>query len=349
MITRAGKGGMKNVHLSGVDRERICGRWLPRFLFFVALLVSLVRTLPPGIAFDGDEVSYLDIGDAYFRGDWKTALNAQWSPLYSWIEGLALHLLRPSFQWEPWVVQLVNFVLYIFTLVCFHFFWRQVIRARSEGTDLDACEHRVVLPRLAFWALGYTIFLFVHVDDLSSATPDVCFAGLVYLAAGRILSIRSKGASCFTFLVLGIVLGVGYLAKAVMLPLAVVFLAVAVLSVRNRLSALVYGLVAIVAFLAVAGPFVFALSKAKGRLTFGDTGFLNYAWHVNGAPFVHWQGDLPGLGKPAHATRKIFQSPTSTNSRLRSEAPTPHGTTPPIGTKACDPDSVSRSKSGRCS
>ena len=31
-----------------------------------------------------DGVSYLDIGDAYFRGDWKAAVNAYWSPVYSW-------------------------------------------------------------------------------------------------------------------------------------------------------------------------------------------------------------------------------------------------------------------------
>ena len=43
-----------------------------------------------------DGISYLDIGDAYFRGEWNTAINAQWSPIYSWLLGLALYVFKPS-------------------------------------------------------------------------------------------------------------------------------------------------------------------------------------------------------------------------------------------------------------
>jgi hypothetical protein len=61
----------------------------------------------------------------------------------------------------------------------------------------------------------------------------------------------------------------------------------------------------------VSAPFVVAISRVKGRLTFGDTGRLNYAWHVNRAtPFIHWQGEPAGAhGTPAHPSRKLFDSP----------------------------------------
>ena len=32
-----------------------------------------------------DGVSYLDIADSYLRGDWHNAINAYWSPMYSWL------------------------------------------------------------------------------------------------------------------------------------------------------------------------------------------------------------------------------------------------------------------------
>jgi hypothetical protein len=31
----------------------------------------------------GDTISYLDMGDYFLKGEWSTALNSQWSPLYA--------------------------------------------------------------------------------------------------------------------------------------------------------------------------------------------------------------------------------------------------------------------------
>ena len=68
-------------------------------------------------------------------------------------------------------------------------------------------------------------------------------------------------------------------------------------------------MVAGVIFLLISGAFIAALSKAKGRLTFGDSGKLNYAWYVNGTTYRHWQGEPTGSGLPKHPTRKIFDTP----------------------------------------
>ena len=54
---------------------------------------------------------------------------------------------------------------------------------------------------------------------------------------------------------------------------------------------------------------VIALSKDKHRATFGDAGRLNYARYVGGAPILHWQGEPPGTGSPAHPTRKVLANP----------------------------------------
>ena len=50
------------------------------------------------MAFDG--VSYLDMANAYLRGDWHTAINGYWNPLYSWLLGIGFLVLRPSAYWD---------------------------------------------------------------------------------------------------------------------------------------------------------------------------------------------------------------------------------------------------------
>jgi hypothetical protein len=94
-----------------------------------------------------------------------------------------------------------------------------------------------------------------------------------------------------------------------MLPLAGVSLLVAFLPARDPRRTARALLAAGLALGLVVAPFAAALSLQKGRLTFGDTGRLNYAWFVNGAPAYDWQGKTPGLGTPKHPTQLIYPSP----------------------------------------
>ena len=59
------------------------GAWL------LAIVLGLIQVDAYRFTLSSDDpISYLDIGDAYLRGDWNAALNSYWSPLYSWIVGL---------------------------------------------------------------------------------------------------------------------------------------------------------------------------------------------------------------------------------------------------------------------
>ena len=77
----------------------------------VAILLGLLQAWASRNNFDNTGVPYLDIGDAYFRGDWSMAINATWSPFYSWLLGLALYILKPSAYWESICLYMVNFVM----------------------------------------------------------------------------------------------------------------------------------------------------------------------------------------------------------------------------------------------
>lgn len=256
---------------------------------------------------NADAMSYLDIAEAYLRRDWNTAVNAYWSPLYSWLIAIALLIIKPSPYWKFTVLHLVNFGMYLFALGCFSFLAREIVRAHRQRTVLGF----VALPDWALLALGYSLVIWssLFLISVPLESPDMLVAAFVYLATAILLRIRRYPSGWTAYIGLGIVLGVGFLAKSVMLPLAVVFLFGCLFVAGNLRHALPRVALAGVFFVLVAGPFVFAMSRAKGSLTTGKTGALNYLWTTNHVINTHWQGEEPGSGTPAHATRKIFDDP----------------------------------------
>jgi hypothetical protein len=69
-------------------------------------------------------------------------------------------------------------------------------------------------------------------------------------------------------------------------------------------------LTSVIVFLAVSGPWIMALSQAKGRFTFGDSARVNYLVMVNGAsPSWYFQNLGTARGHYSHPVRKIFDAP----------------------------------------
>ena len=262
-----------------------------------------------------DIIAYLDVGDAYLRGDWQGAINGYWSPLYSWILAFTLSFLKPSTYWEFPAVKLVNFLIYLFSFVCFNFFWREVIFYYQARIPKDSLNSSFEIPKWVWVVLGYSLFLLSSLQwiGIYCDTPDMCVAAIVYLAAALVLRIHqpSNSKHWLNFIALGGVLGLGYLSKTAMFPVAFVFLGVAMFSVGNLRRALLPTLVSLLIFTTISSPFIVAVSTARGHPTFGDAGKLNYAWLVTGGvkPYRFWQGDEPGSGTPKHPPRKIFSSP----------------------------------------
>lgn len=260
---------------------------------------------------NADAMSYLDIAEAYLRRDWHTAVNAYWSPLYSWFIALALWIVRPSAYWKFAVLHVVNFGIYLFAMGCFRFLIRETVRRlQSQRAELLATGF-VTLPDWAVLALGYSLFIWstLFLVTIRLESPDMLVASFVYLASGILLRIRRQPSNWVLFVLLGVVLGFGFLAKSVMLPLALVFIIACMFSVGSLRRALPRVAVAVAFFVMVAGPFVFAMSQAKGRLTTGLSGRLNYLWSINRVRNTHWQGEEPAHGEPRHTTRKIFDAP----------------------------------------
>ncbi|HEX8475460.1 MAG TPA: hypothetical protein VF666_15635 [Pyrinomonadaceae bacterium] len=278
----------------------------------LAALLGALHAWNARHAMNPDGISYLDMGDAAMRGDWSMAFNGLWSPLYGWLIGFVLAVVEPTAYWEVPLVHFVNFIIYLLALICFDFFLHEMIRYLHGHRDGATSDARKPLPTWAWTVLGYPLFMWaaLYLNGLAAVTPDMLMSASVYLATAILLRIRGGRAGWLEFAALGVVLGFGYLAKASMFPLAFVFLLSSLFAFGNLRRAVPRASLALCVFLAVGSLYFVPLSLAKGRLTFGDSGMLNYAWYVNQTTLhVHWQGEPRGNGTPAHPTRKVHDAP----------------------------------------
>jgi hypothetical protein len=260
-----------------------------------------------------DGISYLDVASAFARHDWSSAINAYWSPLYPFLLSIGLRLFKPAAYWEFTVVHFVNFFIFLGSAAAFQFFLSRFMRDRSVRTKAAGSDALSVLPEWAMRALGYSLFLWcsLKLTPIAVVSPDMTVALFVYLAAGIVIGMRAEGrARIWDFTLLGLVLGLGYLAKAPMLPVGIVFLAIALYLTRPTAKAVIGTGIAALAMILVAAPFVVKLSHEQGHLTWGDSARLNYAWYVNYVPRYHWQGAPSKYGTPVHPTSQVFTNPT---------------------------------------
>jgi len=271
-----------------------------------------------------DGNNYLDVASAYLRGDWTHAVNAYWSPLFSWLLALCLGLFRPSSRWESTLLHLLNFVALLLALRSFEFFFQAFLRAQKTlGWTGDAEEP---LSDLGWWALGYGLFLStsLYVLSVSATTPDMFVAVFTYLIAGLILRIWAQRGGWLLFAALGFTLGCAYLTKTFYFPMTFVFLPTAWLATENPRKTLKQAVLGFAVFALAAGPWIAVLSRAKNRVTFGDVGKLNFAMMIDQIPQpFFWQGEN-NTGTPKHPVRQLLSKP-----RLYEYAVPVGGTYPP--------------------
>jgi len=284
----------------------------PRILFWsAAVVVGLIQVWAHRHNINPDSISYIEIAQSAREAGWKSYVNGYWSPLYPFLLTNAFRIFDPGPLRESTVVIFVNLAIYLANLACFEWFLRELLRLR-DASDGSA-ERGFPISSRTLWICGYVFFLWAGQYWVTPGwvSPDLCAAGLGYLATVALIRIHRGQASWATFVFFGAVLGLGYLAKAPILPLAFVFLACGFLAVSSDRPAWTRAALAVIVFLMIAAPLAVSLSMAKGRMTFGDSGRISYAEFVNGAPkYVHWEGEPPGTGIPAHPQRRLLGEPT---------------------------------------
>lgn len=277
---------------------------LDRILILASLLLGLLHAWVGRYAMNPDGISYLDVGDAFWRHDWRVAANAWWSPLYPWAIGAVLGIAKPSPRLEFPLVHLVNFGVFVAALFAFRFFLRGFLQLPREKGPAG-------LPDWAFSLLGYGAFLWIalEVETVYDVSPDLAVLASFCLSLGVLIRLRPSDR-LLKFALFGLTLGLGYWTKAILLPLGFAILAVGWLW-KHSSEGWGRGMaMAALVFICSATPLIVFLSHQKGRFTFSDSGRVNYAWAVSPRTATrNWQGVEPGSGTPSHPTRQLLKHP----------------------------------------
>jgi len=256
-----------------------------------------------------DGISYLDMSDAVFPGtEWRRLITGTWSPLYPFLLGLG-RLLRPDPYREIVTGHLINIPMFLAAFAAFEFFLRNVV-PREEISDLTR-EH-VSLPRSVYLVVGYTLFLWASIANITLRTlrADMLMTTFLLLAMGMLLRIKWRGGTWARYLTLGMILGFGYLAKAPILPIGGLILASSLLLAGDWKRTLPKALLSAIVSLAIGSLYFIPLSQKRGDLTLGESSSYNYLIHVD-RPETAWylQQVGRGSGRFLHSATKIFDKP----------------------------------------
>jgi 4-amino-4-deoxy-L-arabinose transferase-like glycosyltransferase len=272
------------------------------FLRAFVLVLGVAALWTTRDALNPDGVAYLDASDVYLSGSLASG-TGYWSPLYPLMLAGARALLGRGPERETAITQGVNLIAFLLAFLALEYLLyeiRRVTRRRRPGAPT---------PNDFIWGLlVYAFFVATTVAwvRLWMATPDMTVLAIVLAIAGLCVRLADGLGGWGAIVMLGVVLGLGYLAKAAMFPIAFVVLGTLAVVHRNRLT-VVRLVVAGAIFLAISGPQIVYASRLKGSPTFGDVGRLNYLWFI---------ANVPGPVSPAFALPARLPSPDSVAQRV---------------------------------
>ena len=289
-------------------RVRLIDRVATGLVLALGALHTAVAALQGSMNEDG--IGYLDVGAAWLRGDWSSAISATWNPLYALLLSPATLDAVPIGARFP-IVHGLNFLIFAVSYIAFLALWREL--AGVARAHADARPGTAPIPILPWVLVGHALFAWAALTlvGMWTVTPDMLVAGLLFAAAGLLLRHRAVPRIRTAFL-FGLVLGLGYLAKPVMFPLGLLFLGIAGLAwAANRPPGTWLGSTgsATGGFLLFALPWIVAVSVKQGEPTFGESGTITYIRYVNDVAYPFWTDAGSATGEPLHPMHRVAEAP----------------------------------------
>jgi len=242
-------------------------------LFFWAIGIAFAVVQAWSFRFTAtvDGIAYLDMSDFTLGGfGWQHLINGVWSPLYPMVLGMTRHLISGSGEIQN--SHYIDIGIFIFAFLCFEVL-RRTIKAVTPGLRVNGW---------AFDVIAYAMFLWASISaiTLRMIRPDMLMSGFLYLAASLVLTIRARGESWRNYILLGVVLGIGYLAKAPMLYIGLVLIG-CTLNARYLRQTALKAAVAGAILLVVGSLYFIPLSSRVGHFTLGQSSEYNYLTHID--------------------------------------------------------------------
>lgn len=318
-------------------------RWLPKLWLrrlwplycLLTIFVTFGYALWDPYQIDGDAVAYMDIGDLLRSHQWAGAINAYWHPLYPATLALGHGLFRATRFTELHAYYFVNLGIFMIEMLAIVSFTDAVTLLRERrSTAIGEDANRFVLDKYSLRYLGLALIVLSAQRELSigKVRPDALLQA--FLLFGLAALLRHLTTSKLSYAAwMGLALGLAYLTKsfAFLFTLACIgsLVAFRLFWQRHSLARIAAAAaLSLACFGAVAGPYIVALSKQKGRFDFGDSGSLNYAWYVGGTEKMHLQNAHPELYGSSEVHLKHPNQVLLTSPLVVSYKQLPYGTYP---------------------
>ena len=278
--------------------------------WLTALLLAAIQAWAHRYATNPDGLSYLDHARAFLTGDLEAAIDPYWGPLYPALLASGLRLADPPPEWVLPLVRGVNLLILLGAVVCFDWFFRELLRARDRRGADDGLTPAVSDTSLAYFAYGVFAYCALGLVGLDLVTPDLTIVAVCFAAAALGVRLCRLGWRWTTAIQLGLTLGVAYLTKSVMFPLGAIVITSLAFTPSLQHARARSVLLAGAAFLAVASLLIVPISLETGGLSFGTSGKLTYAFIVNRVPYTNWQGDSAPAGSvPLNPPKRLSGNP----------------------------------------
>ena len=270
----------------------------PILLALLLVLVTAVLAMVQCGGWDGtvngDGVSYLDLARLYSHGRLSALANGYWSPLYPMLLAAAMRatgvagpqplatLLTPELR----VVFAVNVVVMVGAAAAFGRLLIALHRAAGPAPRAALVCRLLAASALFVWCM-------IRFIGATSVTPDALLATWLLLVAAELVDASVQPPSSARTFRIAAFLAAGYGTKAVFFPVAALVLGaylVVTLRTADRAAWRAHLVRALAPVLLLVAPLVVVQSASQHRLSFGETGRLNYRWYVLGAPHASASG-----------------------------------------------------------
>lgn len=250
------------------------------FFWLLALGVAGIDAYTTRFFINSDAIAYIEIGEAMKRFCWHDVVNFTFSPLYSFLIAVFQSVVRISPLNEIIWIKLLNLMVFILTLGAFELLLRFL---RYEYTAIIN-THQNPIPWPCIVAMLYSILLVTTLVSIRVRliNPDMLVFCLILICYVVIMWIRKDCGPFYKYVILGILAGIGYLAKAYLFIFSPIFLAMAGILAGSFKKAVPRIAVASIFLAVTVSPLLVALSIKKGEFTYGEGGRHVYTIVIGG-------------------------------------------------------------------
>jgi hypothetical protein len=287
------------------------GQWLAWAEIVLLAMSALFATLFTRGDQSMDAVSYFELSSSIHLHNWAAVVNGYWTPGYAFLLSIGRAIAHAGIEREWPVARFTNLLIFAFFLASAYILVKTLCPA-ATNTPLEATDGNVRLSRTSVWifSLAMAVELSVGAYDVTRINPDILVGALFLLVVAFLIKL-GRHPSIWYYAAIGLLCGVGYLAKAVFFPLTLILIVSLCFFGAQRKKAVTGAILTALVFAAIGGPYILVLSRSKGRFSYSDAGHLNYIWLVQGfprpplLPVVNGTVDLQHLGlkHPVHILR----------------------------------------------